>query len=283
MSGLFSIKDDFILTDGELDRIRELVYTHTGISMSQEKRQLIYTRLSRRLRALGLSSFNQYISYIEQGDPSELQEFTNAVTTNLTAFFRESRHFDHLGTELLPSIAQRIKAAGRLRIWSSACSTGEEAYSAAMVIRENESLLSGVDTKILATDLDSNVLATAKAGVYDRERIETVLPSRVAKFFEQDPSGRSSKIKVSQSLQDLISFKQLNLTSDWPMKGPFDIIFCRNVIIYFDEPTKKLLFERMAALQRPGDILYLGHSETLFRISDRYELIGNTTYKRVRD
>lgn len=271
---------DFVLRDAEFNRIRELVREHTGISLSEAKRQLVYGRLTRRLRTLRMQGFGDYIELLEKADPVELEQFTNAITTNLTSFFRESHHFDHLAAQVLPDIARRLQGSGRLRIWSCASSTGEEPYSIAMVLREKQAQLAGIDAKILATDLDSNVLATGAAGVYAAERLQTVSKARTARFFHEGSGSQLGKFKVDAILPELITFKQLNLMHEWPMRGPFDVIFCRNVIIYFDKATQKVLFERMAELQRPGDILYLGHSESLYRVTDKYELVGRTIYKR---
>ena len=278
-----ALGNDFQLSDAEFDRIRALVREHTGISLSDAKRQLVYGRLARRLRALKFTTFGEYIEVLERGDPAELEEFTNAVTTNLTSFFREPHHFEYLAQEVLPGVASRAAAQRRLRVWCCAASTGEEPYSIAMVLREAQALLPGWDVKLLATDLDSNVLGHGKAGVYSRERFGTVAGKRVSRFFEEVGQGGAKKLSASDELRDLITFKQLNLMHDWPMKGPFDAIFCRNVIIYFDKDTQRVLFERMAALQRPGDFLFLGHSESLYRVSDRYELIGRTIYRRLQD
>ena len=272
---------DFVLSDREFARIRELVREHTGIALSDAKRQLVYGRLVRRLRALRLPGFADYIALLEQADPVELEEFTNAITTNLTAFFREAHHFEYLAGKALPAIAARAAGAGRLRIWSCACSTGEEPYSIAIVLRECHGLLAGIDARILATDLDSNVLATAAAGIYPADRLQTLAPARVKGFFRAGSGSQQGQVRVEPALRELITFKQLNLMHDWPMHGPFDVIFCRNVVIYFDKATQRVLFERMAALQRPGDLLMLGHSESLYRVSERYELIGHTMYRRV--
>jgi chemotaxis protein methyltransferase CheR len=272
--------NEFVLSDVEFSRICELVREHSGIALGDAKRHMVYGRLVRRLRALRMQGFADYVRLLERGEPLELQEFTNAITTNLTSFFRESHHFDYLSEQLLPAIAPAVRAAGRLRIWSSACSTGEEPYSIAMVLREKQELLSGVDAKILATDLDSNVLATAQAGVYPAERLQQMAPSRVKEFFREGIGTLQGSVKVAPALRHLITFKQLNLLQDWPMRGPFDVIFCRNVVIYFDIETKRTLFQRMAAMQRPGAILFLGHSENLYRISDQYELIDRTIYRR---
>ena len=214
-------------------------------------------------------------------DPIELQEFTNAITTNLTSFFREPHHFEYLAEQVLPDIAARAQASGRLRIWSSACSTGEEPYSIAMVLREQQALLRGTDVRILATDLDSNVLATGAAGVYPVERLRRCLQVESGRILQRGHgSATGHGESVAGALRQLITFKQLNLMDEWPMRGQFEVIFCRNVVIYFDVDTKRALFERMAQLQPPGSILFLGHSESLYRVSDQYELIGRTIYRR---
>ena len=271
---------DYELTDSQFHRIRALVREHTGIALSDAKRQLVYGRLSRRLRALKLDSFGEYIQLLEQGVAAELEEFTNAITTNLTSFFREPHHFEYLASDVLPQIVARDDGARRARIWCCAASTGEEPYSIGMVLREAATLLSGFDIKVLATDLDSAVLATAASGIYNAERLTSVGNSRASRFFQKGTGAHAGKFRVQHELRNLITFKQLNLMHEWPMRGPFDAIFCRNVIIYFDKDTQRKLFERMAALQRPGDILFLGHSESLYRVSDKYELIGRTIYRR---
>ena len=270
---------DFQLSSAEFDRIRELVREHTGISLSEAKRQLVYGRLARRLRALKMSGFAEYIELLERGEPEELEEFTNAVTTNLTSFFREPHHFEYLAREMLPKVAGNAASTRRLRLWCCAASTGEEPYSIAMVLREAQSLLVGWDVKLLATDLDSAVLATGSAGEYGLDRFQAVSQQRVRKFFDDVGAG-GKRFRARDELKNLITFKQLNLMQTWPMRGPFDAIFCRNVIIYFDKATQRALFERMSMLQRPGDYLFLGHSESLYRVSEKYDLIGKTIYRR---
>jgi chemotaxis protein methyltransferase CheR len=270
---------DFQLSAAEFDRIRELVREHTGIALSDAKRQLVYGRLSRRLRALRMSGFGEYIELLEQGEPGELEEFTNAVTTNLTSFFREPHHFEYLAREMLPKVAANAASARRLRLWCCAASTGEEPYSIAMVLREAHSLLRGWDVKLLATDLDSAVLATGSTGEYGLDRFQAMSQQRVRAYFD-DVGADGKRFRAREELRSLITFKQLNLMHEWPMRGPFDAIFCRNVIIYFDKATQRALFERMSTLQRPGDHLFLGHSESLYRVSEKYDLIGKTIYRR---
>jgi chemotaxis protein methyltransferase CheR len=272
---------DFELTDAQFHRIRALVREHTGIALSDAKRQLVYGRLSRRLRALKLGSFREYIELLERGVANELEEFINAITTNLTSFFREPHHFEYLATDLLPQIVARNTGMRRARIWCCAASTGEEPYSIGMVLREAAPLLHGFDIKVLATDLDSAVLATAANGIYNAERLTSVASTRASRFFRKGSGAHAGQYRVQDELRNLITFKQLNLMHEWPVRGPFDAIFCRNVIIYFDKDTQRALFARMATLQRPGDILFLGHSESLYHVSDQYELVGRTIYRRI--
>ena len=252
----------------------------TGINLAESKRELVYGRVSRRLRALGLSSFGAYRELLETGDGSELVAFCNALTTNLTSFFRESHHFDYLSDEFLARRRAAARRGERIRIWSSACSSGEEPYSIAMTIIETIPEWQKWDIKILATDLDSDILARAQRGSYGADRVKGMDPRRLGRFFTQVRNGTELGYSVIPELAQLITFKQINLMHDWPMAGPLDAIFCRNVVIYFDKDTQRSLFSRIAKLQRPGDLLFLGHSETLFKVSDEYGLIGKTIYRR---
>ena len=255
---------------------------HTGIALSDAKRQLVYGRLSRRLRALKLGSFGEYIELLERGVASRTRGIHQRdhdqpdLVLPRAASFRISRD-----ATLLPQIVARDAGVRRARIWCCAASTGEEPYSIAMVLREAAPLLHGFDIKVLATDLDSAVLATAANGIYNAERLQSVGNARASRFFRKGSGAHAGKFRVQAELRNLITFKQLNLMHEWPVRGPFDAIFCRNVIIYFDKDTQRALFARMAALQRPGDILFLGHSESLYRVSDQYELVGRTIYRRI--
>jgi chemotaxis protein methyltransferase CheR len=260
--------------------LRELVKTHTGIHLTEQKRELVYGRLSRRLRALGLESFRTYREVLERGDREELVQFCNAITTNLTSFFREAHHFEYLREQVLRSRAADALGARRLRFWSAGCSSGEEPYSLAMTIYEALPEARRWDIRILATDLDTEVLARGERGVYDAERVRGLPAARLERFFRDDGHGKSVRYTVTRELRDLITFRELNLMRALPMRGPFDAIFCRNVIIYFDKDTQRELFARIAQLQRPGDLLFLGHSESLYRVSDAYTLVGKTIYRR---
>jgi chemotaxis protein methyltransferase CheR len=271
---------EFELTDSEFKRLRELVHARTGIALSEAKRELLYGRLARRLRKLKLNSFAEYCRLVESDESAELQELTNAITTNLTSFFREDYHFKQLSLEALPQIESKRSSTRRIRLWSAGCSTGEEPYSMAIVMRESLARLAGWDIKLLATDIDSKVVATATEGVYASDRFKGVAPERVRSWF-REVAGRPGFLAASAELKSLITFKQLNLLDPWPVKGPFDVIFCRNVVIYFDKATQRGLFDRMADLQEPGGWLFIGHSENLLNVTRRYKLVGRTVYRRV--
>jgi chemotaxis protein methyltransferase CheR len=271
---------EFEFTDSDFKRLREIVHVRTGIALSEAKRELVYGRLARRLRKLNLNSFGEYCQLVEGAESTELQELTNAITTNLTSFFREGYHFEQLAREALPYAESKRAGTRRIRLWSAGCSTGEEPYSLAIVLREALAHLPNWDVKLLATDIDSKVVATASEGLYAAERFKGVPSERVRNWFRQ-PADRPGFSLASDELKQLITFKQLNLLDPWPMKGPFDIIFCRNVVIYFDKDTQRKLFDRMADLQEPGGWLFIGHSENLLNVTRRYKLVGRTVYRRL--
>jgi chemotaxis protein methyltransferase CheR len=270
---------EYEFSDRDFQRVRHMVRQQLGIALSDSKRQLVYSRLSRRLRALQLRDFDTYLQRVTSGDDDELQHFCNAITTNLTSFFREKHHFEFLANQLLPHLERASRETRRIRIWSAGCSTGEEAYSIAMVLMESIShLLDSWDVRILATDIDTNVLEQARVGVYSRDRVDKLDDRRLLRWFERAPDEES--YQISEAVKQMVSFRDLNLMSEWPMKGPFDVIFCRNVVIYFDRETQRQVIARMEAMQRPGDYLILGHSESLLDISTRYQLVGNTIHRR---
>ncbi len=270
---------EFELLDADFHALREIIKIRAGIHLSDGKRELVYGRVSRRLRHLKLRTFAEYRRLLESNE-AELVEFCNAMTTNLTSFFRESHHFDYLREHVLEPRLRDPRASRRIRIWSAACSSGEEPYSIAMVVRETLQNLRQWDVRILATDLDTEILARAKAGVYPEDRLKGLAPQRLATHFSPTP-GRPGHFSVAPEIAALITFKQLNLTRDLPMNGPLDAIFCRNVIIYFDKDTQRNLFAKIAVLQRRDDVLFLGHSESLFKVSDDYALQRKTIYRRV--
>ena len=231
-----------------------------------------------RLRALGVRTFRDY-RQIVAGDAEEQVRMCNAITTNLTAFFREPHHFEHLRDQVLPAHREQ-SGQRRLRIWSAGCSSGEEPYSIAITLLEALPELQEWNVRILATDLDSQVLDTAALGKYPADRVKGLTDGRLRRFFTEQKGERTSTYVVRPEVRRLVTFKQLNLMQPLPMPGPLDVIFCRNTVIYFDKDTQRSLFARIAPLQRPGDLLYLGHSESLLSVSDDYESIGRTTYLR---
>jgi chemotaxis protein methyltransferase CheR len=270
---------EFHFGDDDFEALRQLVKQLTGINLSDQKRELVYGRLARRLRALQLESFAQYRDLLAQDGEREIVQFCNALTTNLTSFFRESHHFDYLRDQVITPMAHS-GATRRLRLWSAGCSTGEEPYSIAMTILEALPDIQRWDVRILATDLDSDVLERARRGIYTTERLKTVTPQRRTRFFRERRERDGVCYEVVPELKSLITFKQLNLMHTLPMRGPLAAIFCRNVVIYFDKDTQRALFSRVAQLQQAGDLLFLGHSENLFKVSEQWSLIGKTIYRR---
>jgi len=269
---------EFVLSDKDFRTISRIVGERTGIVLSDSKREMVYSRLSRRLRALGMDSFADYCTLIKDGDEQELAEFTNAITTNLTAFFREMHHFEFLQSHLLPYL-RKTKKDQKLRIWSSGCSSGEEPYSIAIMLRE--CMPASWDIRILATDLDSNMVNKGKSGVYAAERVEGLTEKRLRRWVMRGKGENADMVKMHPSLCEIITFKQLNLMHEWPVKGPFDFIFCRNVVIYFDKPTQRKLFQRYASLLEAQSHLFIGHSESLYKVSDQFESLGKTIYRRI--
>ena len=271
---------EFAFGEEDFQALRALVKSLTGIHLSEQKRELVYGRLTRRLRALQLRSFGEYRERLK-GDVQEIAELCNAITTNLTSFFREPHHFQYLREHLLAPLAADARRRRRLRIWSAGCSTGEEPHSIAMTVLETLPDPGSWDVRILATDLDSEVLSRARCGLYPQERIGNLSPERLQRFFVEREGAGGICRQIAPEVAALVTFKQLNLIHALPMRGPLDAIFCRNVVIYFDKDTQRELFARIARLQRPGDLLFLGHSESLFKVCDSYALIGKTIHRRV--
>jgi chemotaxis protein methyltransferase CheR len=271
----------FRLSDKEFKFICQFVYDTAGIVLNDTKREMVYRRLTRIIRERSLSSFHAYYQLLKLNPEQEKSYFINAITTNLTSFFREEHHFDFLLKTELPYLIKKNKNDKRIRIWSSASSTGEEPYSIAITLCEGlKNYLSSWDIKVLATDIDSDVLSKGKTGIYDKRRIEEI-PERYKKIYFSKGTGlNDSKVKVLSNLQKLLTFKQLNLLHEWPMKGPFDIIFCRNVIIYFDKKTQQELFERYYEILAPGGLLILGHSENLGSYQKYFENVGRTVFRK---
>ncbi|MFO8003309.1 CheR family methyltransferase [Thioalkalivibrio sp.] len=261
---------EFVFTDGDFDRIRGLIHAHAGIALNPGKRDMVYSRLARRLRALGIGAFGAYLEQL-QPESEEWQHFVNALTTNLTSFFREAHHF--------PVLAERVTAArrrGPVSLWSSACSSGEEAYSMAMTAIDALGSFAP-PVRILATDLDTQVLERAARGVYPLERVAALPEVDVRRFFQRGKGAQAGFVRVRPEVRDLVTFRPLNLLGPrWPIRGPFDAIFCRNVLIYFDKPTQYRLLSRFHPLLHPEGLLFLGHSENVAHAADLFRLRGKT-------
>jgi len=253
-------EDEFVLTDQDFSRIADLLRSETGIHLTPAKKTLVYSRLAKRLRKIGSQSFSDYCELISSaGGADERAHMLSALTTNVTRFFREDHHFEHLG-RLVAQIATRIRAGERLRLWSAACSTGEEPYSMALTLLAHLPEASRLDVRILATDIDPNVVEVGRNGSYRAEALEPVPGPLRSKYFQPD-QARPGHQKAVDELRSLITFKQLNLIGSWPFKGPFDVIFCRNVVIYFEESTQSRLWGRFRDYLGPNGRLYVGHSE----------------------
>ncbi len=273
---------EFPFTRKDFDFLRRLSNSHTGIVVGDEKFDMFYSRLARRVRALGLPSFSSYCDYIAGGsDPGETVQLINAVTTNLTAFFRESHHFDYLRERAIPERLAAGVDARPIRIWSAGCSSGEEAYSLAMTLGEMERQLLGRQVDICATDIDSNVLHRAVRGVYSAELVDALPEARLHRWFMKGTGTQQGKVRVKRELREAVDFQQLNLMQPWQQE-PQDIIFCRNVIIYFDKESKARLIDRFAQVLKAGGFLFVGHSESLTQLSERFEMVGKTVYRKVR-
>ncbi|WP_205631193.1 CheR family methyltransferase [Candidatus Terasakiella magnetica] len=275
---------EFPFSDSDFATLSDLIHMRTGIIMKEHKKNMVYSRLARRLRALNIQSFSDYLHYLagSKGD-QEIGYLINAITTNLTKFFRENHHFEHLENQVFPEAIHNIKAGRqkRIRVWSAGCSSGEEPYSISMVLDKalKQHNAKDIDAKILATDLDTNMLDFGRNGHYKKNSVES-LDEEYLRYFREG-EGQPETYQISNRLRRYISFKQLNLIGKWPVKGPFDAIFCRNVMIYFDNKTKMEITRKFADLLRPGGWLFIGHSETILDTDGRLDLYGRTVYQRV--
>lgn len=264
---------DFHFTEQDFNRIRKMIYDHAGISLSEAKRDLVYSRLARRLRANGITVFSQYLNFLD-GNEQEWEAFVNSLTTNLTSFFRESHHFP-----LLAEHIKRIQHRKPIEIWCSAASTGEEPYSMAMTMIDLFGSFKP-PVHILATDIDTNVLKKAEAGVYTEDRIEKLPPDLVKRFFLRGTGNNEGMVRVRQELRDMITFRQLNLLDKtWPIRGPIEAIFCRNVMIYFDKQTQLNILKKFVPVLRNDGLLFAGHSESFHHASDLFKMRGRTVYE----
>lgn len=263
---------EFAFSSADFEQVRTLLYLRVGISLNDGKESLVYGRLSRRLRELGLRSFREYLAYLQQNE-DEWQAFTNALTTNLTAFFRESHHFDILAEHLLRVRDRPIK------IWCAAASTGEEPYSIAITAAETFGLRAP-PVSIVASDVDTGVLEIAKQGVYPLNRLDKIPYDIKRRWFQRGKGRNEGKARVSPDLQGLLKFRQINLLdSDWKFDQQFDVIFCRNVMIYFDKPTQNKILERMLRVLKPGGLYFAGHSESFSQPGNNMRPVGRTVYQ----
>ncbi|NLR98940.1 protein-glutamate O-methyltransferase [Rhizobium sp. P38BS-XIX] len=272
---------EYPLTRRDLAEIAAMIYSDAGISLNESKASLVYSRLSKHIRALGLAGFRDYCALVSSPAGSAARrEMLSHLTTNFTRFFRENHHFDHLRDEVLPGLLARAKAGGRVRIWSAACSDGQEPYSIALTVLSLMPNVADFDFKILATDIDPKILGLARAGAYDETSLETISPAMRKQWFQEvDVQGRR-KFQVDDRVKRLITFNELNLLAQWPFKGLFDVIFCRNVVIYFDEPTQTKIWSRFAGQLHDNGHLYIGHSERVAGEAKHvFDNIGITTYR----
>ena len=276
------VDGEFAFTNQDFKRIAALLYDLAGISLPDSKATLVYSRLAKRLRTLGLRTFSDYCAFVasDKGH-DESQEMLRALTTNVTRFFREPHHFDDLRANVLEPIADQVRAGRRLRLWSAASSSGQEPYSMAFTVLSVWPNAADLDIRILGTDIDTNVLATGREAIYDESLLEGIPASARGQYFERDASDRRAW-RVCEAARSLVAFRELNLNGpSWPMKGPFDAIFCRNVVIYFDEPTQERVWSRFAPLVAPGGRLYVGHSERVGASITAFESCGLTAYRKV--
>ncbi len=267
------------ITDAEFRKASDLVKSLAGIHLTDGKRELVSARLAKRLRTLGLATLNDYLDVVkEDKTQDELVMMLDALTTNLTSFWRESDHFDFVVEQVLPKLES--SGTNEIRIWSAGCSTGEEPYGLAMLILGSLKNAQNSKLRILATDLSTRVLDTAKRGKYGEERVKNIPPDLRNKFVTKENGPHGSIYSINPNVRSTITFGRLNLMEPWPMKGPFDMIFCRNVMIYFDKPTQKQLVERFAGLLRTGGTLFVGHSESLAGVQHSFRYVRPTIYEK---
>ncbi|MGH8670833.1 MAG: CheR family methyltransferase [Burkholderiales bacterium] len=273
MSAASATNHEFNFTSHDFERARSLIYKHAGISLGPAKQDMVYSRLAKRLRATGTDSFSDYLGRLERGDPEEMEAFVNSLTTHLTAFFREAHHFPILADHVAKQKHRPIE------IWCSASSTGEEPYSLAMTMVDLFRSFTP-PVRILATDVDTQVLAKAERGVYDLDRVQKMPTDKLRKFFLKGAGASAGQARARPELRALIHFKQINLLDkSWPIRAPFDAIFCRNVMIYFDKPTQYGILEKFVPLLRPEGLLFAGHSESFFHAANLFKSRGKTVFE----
>ncbi|MBI4776596.1 MAG: protein-glutamate O-methyltransferase [Deltaproteobacteria bacterium] len=268
------------ITDTEFKTFSDFVYSYCGINLHEGKKEMVRARVGKQMRLKGFGSFDDYFKFVLSDESgSEVVGLINAISTNLTSFYRESRHFDFLTHEVIPEL-NRSRVSRRIRAWSAGCSTGEEPYTLAMVFHEGLQAELLRDFKILATDISTRVLETAMRGVYPEERVQTIDPLLIHKYFQKGVSNQRGFYKAKDELQKLVHFARLNLMKPFPMKGPFDVIFCRNVMIYFDQPSREQLVSRFFDFLAAGGYFFVGHSESLTGVRHPFKYVGPSIYRK---
>ncbi len=265
---------EFAFTNADFENVRKLIYEHAGISLSSAKQDMVYSRLARRLRETHQKSFAAYLALLDRGDKTEWEKFVNSLTTNLTSFFREPHHFP-----ILAEYLKKLQGRSPIKIWCAASSTGEEPYSIAMTVVEAFNSFS-TPVSIFASDLDTNCLATAAKGEYPADRVDKISPDRRSRFFVKGSGAQDGSLTVRPELRRLVSFQRVNLLeANWSVRGPLDVIFCRNVMIYFDKPTQQKILDRFAPLMNERGLLFAGHSESFLQAADIFRSLGKTVYE----
>ena len=266
------------LSSKQFDKISQLVYQISGIDLHEGKEELVKARLLKRLRHLKISNFDRYLKYLAKDKNGiEVQAMVDMLTTNKTHFFRESEHLDFLKDEIIPGLS-----TGPVRIWSAGCSSGEEPYTIAIILRENVPEIDKRDVRILATDISDRMMDRARQGLYDEDTLKFMPAQFKHKYFKRAESGGIRKYHVNPRLQSMVSFAKLNLMEEWPMSGLFDVIFCRNVMIYFDKPTQEKLVKRFWSMLQDDGYLLVGHSESLTFLTHDYRYLKPAVYQKVK-
>ena len=276
--------DHVDISEEDFQRVSKVIYQHCGINLHEGKKTLVRARLAKRMRAKKIESVTEYLDYVlSMNDKREFYNLVDSISTNLTSFFRERVHFDLLKDQFIPSMIEKQAKHGgpkKFRIWSAGCSTGEEPYTMAMTLKEAFKGTSGWDVKILASDVSTRVLEKASTGFYETDRVQQMPVQLVKEYFIQETENGNKRFRVKDELRKMIAFRYLNLMEPWPFKGPFDVIFCRNVMIYFDKPTQEKLVGRYFDCLRSEGLLCIGHSESLTGINHRYRYIQPATYAK---
>jgi chemotaxis protein methyltransferase CheR len=278
-----NFEDSEQLSDALFRKISRFVYDYAGINLTENKRELVRARLGKVIRTRGMKGYRHYYEYMSSDDSGEaVRELLNAVSTNLTSFFRESKHFDFITQSLVPELAAEAKRhnSWRIRAWSAGCSSGEEPYSIAMTLLEALPEAARWDIKILASDIDTNMVACAASGIYEARAVTAIPAPLLKKYFQRSGEGEQARYQVKPEVKERMAFRYLNLMEPWPFKGHFDFIFCRNVMIYFDKATQERLVNNFCRFLRPGGHLFIGHSEGLSGVNHEFKYVKPTIYRK---